>query len=70
MSVSIGELYVIIPKRTRGMVFLNENRIGLDQALEQIRSERGILNEFANEIRYPYRIEIKEEDVVRNIDKI
>jgi HEPN domain-containing protein len=54
----------IVPKKTHSIIFLNENCIELDHAFEQIRNECGILNKFANEIRYPYRIEIKEEDVV------
>jgi HEPN domain-containing protein len=54
----------IIPQKTHSIIFLNENCIELDHDFEQIRTECGFLNKFANEIRYPYRIEIKEEDVI------
>jgi HEPN domain-containing protein len=69
----------IIPQKTHNTIFLNEKCIEVDRAFEQIRVECGILNKFANEIRYPYRIEIKEEDIayalnavekIRNIEPI
>jgi HEPN domain-containing protein len=54
----------ILPQKTHNIILLNETCIELDHAFEQIRNECGLLNKFTNEIRYPYRIEIKEEDVI------
>ena len=69
----------IIPQKTHNIILLNEICIELDHTFEQIRNECGFLNKFANEVRYPYRIEIKEDDVmyvlnavekIRNIEPI
>ena len=60
----------IIPKKTHSTILLNEKCIELDYTFEQIRSECGILNKFANEIRYPYRIEIEEGDVVYALNAV
>jgi HEPN domain-containing protein len=60
----------VIPQKTHSIILLNENCIELDHAFEQIRNECGILNKFANEIRYPYRIEIKETDVVYALNAV
>ena len=41
-----------------------------DNSFEIIRTECGLLNRFTNEIRYPHRIEIKEEDVNYSISAV
>jgi HEPN domain-containing protein len=60
----------IIPEKTHNIILLNESCIEIDPAFEQIRGECGVLNKFANEIRYPYRIEIKDEDVVYALNAV
>jgi len=67
----------IIPEKTHNLLLLLELCIEKDKNFENIRTECSLLNKFTNEIRYPHRIEIKEEDVdysinaverIRNID--
>jgi HEPN domain-containing protein len=53
----------IIPQKTHNLLLLNEICIGIDNNFENIRTECSLLNRFTNEIRYPHRIEIIEEDV-------
>ncbi|MDR2618613.1 MAG: HEPN domain-containing protein [Treponema sp.] len=54
----------IIPQKTHNLLLLNEICIGIDNNFENIRTECSLLNRFTNEIRYPHRIEINEEDVI------
>jgi HEPN domain-containing protein len=60
----------IIPQKSHNIILLNETCIELDHAFEEIRNECGLLNRFTNEIRYPYRIEIKDEDVIYALDAV
>ena len=60
----------IIPQKTHNLLFLLEICIEKDSSFEIIRTECGLLNRFANEIRYPHRIEIKEEDVNYSINAV
>ncbi|MDR2194665.1 MAG: HEPN domain-containing protein [Treponema sp.] len=60
----------IIPKKTHNIILLNETCIEIDHAFEQMRNECGLLNKFTNDIRYPYRIEIKEEDVLYALNAV
>jgi HEPN domain-containing protein len=60
----------IIPEKTHNLLLLLESCIGKDQTFEKIRTECGLLNKFTNEIRYPHRIEIKEENVVYSINAV
>jgi HEPN domain-containing protein len=60
----------IIPQRNHNIILLNETCIELGQAFKQISNECGLLNKFTNEIRYPYRIEIKEEDVIYALNAV
>jgi HEPN domain-containing protein len=53
----------IIPQKNHNLLLLNEICIETDSAFENIRTECSLLNRFTNEIRYPHRIEINEEDV-------
>jgi HEPN domain-containing protein len=60
----------IIPQKTHNLLFLLEICIGRDNSFEIMRTECGLLNRFTNEIRYPHRIEIKEEDVSYSISAV
>ncbi|MDR2607743.1 MAG: HEPN domain-containing protein [Treponema sp.] len=53
----------IIPQKTHNLLLLNEICIDIDNNFENIRTECSLLNRFTNEIRYPHKIEIIEEDV-------
>jgi HEPN domain-containing protein len=60
----------IIPQKDHNIILLNETCIELDHTFEQTRNECGFLNKFVNEVRYPYRIEIKEEDVIHALNLV
>jgi HEPN domain-containing protein len=55
--------YDIIPQKTHNLLILLELCVEKDSCFENIKTECGILNRYANEIRYPHRIEIEIEDV-------
>jgi HEPN domain-containing protein len=60
----------IVPEKTHNLLLLLELCIEKDKNFEIIRTECSLLNRFTNEIRYPYRIEIKEEDVSYSINAV
>jgi HEPN domain-containing protein len=63
----------IIPQKTHNLVLLNDNCIEIDNIFQEIKMECGFLNRYINEIRYPYRIQVYEGDVmyvIRSIEKI
>ncbi|WP_461246391.1 HEPN domain-containing protein [Treponema sp. R6D11] len=63
----------IIPQKTHNLVLLNDNCIEIDNNFQEIKMECGFLNRYINEIRYPYRIQVYEEDVIyviRSVEKI
>ena len=63
----------IVLQKTHNLVLLNDKCIELDTSFDKIKIECGFLNRYANEIRYPYRIEVYDEDisyVIRSIEKI
>jgi HEPN domain-containing protein len=63
----------IIPQKPHNLVLLNDNCIEIDSNFQEIKKECGFLNRYINEIRYPYRIQVYEEDVVyviRAVEKI
>jgi HEPN domain-containing protein len=60
----------IIPPNTHNLLFLHELCVGKENSFEIIRTECSLLNRFANEIRYPHRIEVKEEDVSYSISAV
>jgi HEPN domain-containing protein len=63
----------ILAQKTHNLLLLLEYCIRNDHIFENIRGECGFLNRFTNEIRYPHRIEIKEDDVIysiRAVDKV
>jgi HEPN domain-containing protein len=53
---------IIVPK-THNLLVLHELCVGKDDIFESIRTECSLLNRFTNEIRYPHRMEIMEDDV-------
>jgi HEPN domain-containing protein len=63
----------IIPEKTHNLVLLNDKCIETDSCFQEIKMECGFLNRYNNEIRYPYRIQVYEEDVVyviKSVEKI
>jgi len=69
----------IIPEKTHNLLFLLELCLKINNDFDCIRMECSILNRYNNEIRYPHRIEITEDDVnytikaavkIKNIDSI
>jgi HEPN domain-containing protein len=60
----------IIPPKTHDLLLLLDLCIGKDTIFENIRTECGLLNRFTNEIRYPHKIEIKQEDVNYSINAV
>jgi len=63
----------IIPQKTHNLLLLIDKCIEIDSAFQEIKMECGFLNRYANEIRYPYRIEVYEEDamyVIKSVEKI
>jgi HEPN domain-containing protein len=60
---------VVAPK-THNLSLLLDLCIESNNEFEKIRTECGILNKFTNEIRYPYRFEIKDDDVLYSIGAI
>jgi HEPN domain-containing protein len=60
----------IIPEKTHNLLLLLELCVEKDGNFENIRTECSLLNRFTNEIRYPHRIEIKEEDVSYSINAV
>jgi HEPN domain-containing protein len=59
-----------LPEKTHNLLLLLESCIKKNPMFENIRSECSFLNKFTNEIRYPHRIEIKEEDVSFSISAV
>lgn len=69
----------IIPQKTHNLVLLNDKCIEIDNGFNEIKMECGFINRYANEIRYPYRIQVYKEDIlyvmmsiekIRNIDAL
>jgi HEPN domain-containing protein len=59
-----------IPQKTHNLLFLLDLCIEKENIFENIRTECSLLNKFTSDIRYPYRIEIKEEDVIYSINAV
>ena len=63
----------ILPQKTHNLVLLNDKCIEIDSNFEEIKMECGFLNRYVNEIRYPYRVQVYEEDVIyviKSVEKI
>jgi len=59
-----------VAPKTHNLSLLLDLCIENSNDFEVIRTECVILNKFANDIRYPHRIEIKEEDVIYAINAV
>ena len=60
----------IIPEKTHNLLFLLDLCIKINNSFENLRTECSLLNRYTNEIRYPHRIEIHDEDVNYSIKAI
>ena len=60
----------ITPQKTHNLLFLHELCVGNEKSFDLIRTECSLLNRFTNEIRYPHRIDIREEDVRYSISAV
>ena len=60
----------IIPQKTHNLVLLNDKCIEIDNSFDEIKIECGFLNRYVNEVRYPYRIEVYEKDVIYAIQSV
>ena len=63
----------IVPQKTHNLVLLNDKCIEINSSFLEIKMECGFLNRYINEIRYPYRIQVYEDDVIyviKSVEKI
>jgi len=63
----------IILQKTHNLVLLNDSCTEINQNFLNLKMECGFLNRYNNEVRYPHRIQIFEEDVnyvIRAVEKI
>ena len=60
----------IIPKKTHDLVFLISLCIEKDNEFQNIKIQCEFLNRFANDIRYPHKYEVDENDVIFSMDAI
>ena len=63
----------IIIQKTHNLVLLSDKCIEIDNSFQEIKMECAFLNRYINEIRYPYRIQVSEEDVryvIKSVEKI
>ena len=63
----------IFPEKTHNLLFLLELCVKINNDFDNIKTECSLLNRYTNEIRYPHRIEILDEDVnysIKAVEKI
>jgi len=60
----------ITSPKTHNLLLLHELCVEKDNIFENIRTECSFLNRFANEIRYPHRIEVQEDDVKYSLNAV
>ena len=63
----------IIPQKTHDLVFLNDFCIEKDDNFKNIKLECRFLNKFANDIRYPHKYQVTEDEVdfaIKAVEKI
>jgi HEPN domain-containing protein len=63
----------IIPEKTHNLTYLNRICVEKDKIFENIKTECDILNRYSNDIRYPHKYEINENDVnyaINAVEKI
>jgi len=63
----------IVPKKTHDLVFLNNLCFENNSEFQKIKTVCDFLNRFANDIRYPHKYEISEDDVsfaINSVEKV
>ena len=63
----------IVPKKTHDLTFLNNLCIEIDNIFDNIQPLCEFLNRFANDIRYPHRYQVTENEVnfsIKAVEKI
>ncbi|MDR2608919.1 MAG: HEPN domain-containing protein [Treponema sp.] len=60
----------IIPKKTHDLVFLYTLCIEKDNGFQNIKTVCEFLNRFVNDIRYPHKYEVNEDDVSFSINAV
>ena len=60
----------IIPKKTHNLILLLDECIEIEKCFETIKTECSLINRFTNEIRYPHRFEVKEDDVIFSLNAV
>ena len=60
----------IVPKKTHDLVFLNSLCIEQNNDFQNIKTLCEFLNRFVNDIRYPHKYEVTENDVDFSINAI
>ena len=53
----------IVPKKTHDLVYLNRMCIEFDNEFLNVKTMCDFLNRFANDIRYPHKFEVYDDDV-------
>jgi HEPN domain-containing protein len=60
----------IIPEKTHNLPFLNNLCVEKDSNFVNIKTACDFLNQFANDIRYPHKYEVTENDVNFSIESV
>jgi HEPN domain-containing protein len=60
----------IIPRKTHDLVFLYSLCVEKDKEFQSIKTICEFLNRFANDIRYPHKYEVNENDVYFSINAV
>jgi HEPN domain-containing protein len=60
----------IIPEKTHNLLFLNKLCIEKDNDFQEITTLCDFLNRFSNDIRYPHKYEVNENDAGFSIDAV
>jgi len=63
----------IVPKKTHDLAFLNNLCFENNSEFQKIKTVCDFLNRFANDIRYPHKYEISEDDVnfaINSVEKV
>jgi HEPN domain-containing protein len=59
-----------IPEKTHNLRFLNDLCIEIDKEFQNITSLCNFINQFANDIRYPHKYEVKDADVQFSLNAV
>ncbi|MDR2118914.1 MAG: HEPN domain-containing protein [Tannerellaceae bacterium] len=60
----------IVPPKTHDLIFLNSLCIEQDNEFRNIKAECNFLNRYSNDIRYPHKYEVNENDVTFSISAV